>query len=266
MTRIACFIGALALSITSTVALAADAPSVDEIVAATNRAAYYAGDDGRAQVRMTITDSQARERSRVFTILRKDEGADGGDQRFYVYFTRPADVDKMGFLVLKHPQGSDDRWLYLPALDLVKRIAASDKRTSFVGSHFFYEDVSGRSLAEDTHELAKTTDQYYLLRNTPKHPDQVEFDHYDMWVHRTSFLPVKIEYFAGGSETPYRVYEVLAVEEIQGHPTVVKARMRDDKIGGETVLEYRGVGYDLGLPEDIFSERYLRTPPTEYLR
>ncbi len=39
----------------------------------------------------------------------------------------------------------------LPDLDLVKRIAAGDKRTSFVGSHFLYEDISGRAVQEDKH-------------------------------------------------------------------------------------------------------------------
>src|SRR5690606_16588847 len=132
--------------------VAAQTPSVDEIVHRANKAAYYEGQDGRAQVEMTITDSQGRERNRRMTILRKDaastdtieNGAYRSEQKFYVYFTRPADVNKMGFLVWKKLDTDDDRWLYLPALDLVKRIAASDKRTSFVGSDFYYEDVSGQ--------------------------------------------------------------------------------------------------------------------------
>ena len=93
-------------------------------------------------------------------ILRRDVGEDLGDQQFYVYFKAPADVSETTFLVWKHPQAEDDRWLYLPALDLVRRIAASDERTSFVGSHFFYEDVSGRSPLEDEHELIEVTERH----------------------------------------------------------------------------------------------------------
>ena len=40
------------------------------------RAAYYAGADGRAKVRLTITDEQGRERLRQFVILRKDVADD----------------------------------------------------------------------------------------------------------------------------------------------------------------------------------------------
>jgi hypothetical protein len=116
---------------------------VQEIVERANLAAYYAGDDGRARVRMTITDAQGRERIRQFVILRRDI-SEGGDQDYALLFERPADVRNTVFIVHKHVGKNDDRWLYLPDLDLVKRIAAGDERTSFVGSHFVYEDVSGR--------------------------------------------------------------------------------------------------------------------------
>ena len=246
--------------------------SVDQIVERTNRVAYYQGRDGRARVQMTITDEQGRTRTRAFTILRRDEELEGappdqatGEQRMYVYFRRPADVNKMVFIVWKHPGKDDDRWLYLPALDLVKRIAATDKRTSFVGSHFLYEDVSGRSPEADDHDLVETTDTYYVLRNRPKNPDSVEFDHYDMWIHRETIIPVRTEYFKASGER-YRLYEALEVKSIDGYQTVTRARMSDFRSGGSTLLEYGSLGYNLDIPEEVFTERYLRSPPRRYLR
>ncbi|WP_269524808.1 outer membrane lipoprotein-sorting protein [Coraliomargarita parva] len=226
-------------------------------------ASYYTGQDGRAHVTMTITDAQNRERSRELTILRHDE-TDLGDQRFYVYFQEPADVADTVFLVYKHPDGDDDRWLYLPALDLVRRIAASDERTSFVGSHFYYEDVSGRSPTEDEHELLETTDNYYVLLSKPKQPDKVEFASYKTWIHKSSFLPVKTEYTNKQGKV-YRNYQALKVETIQGQPTVMVSKMTDLDRGGSTTLTYSKVQYDLGIEADIFTERYLRTPPHQYL-
>ena len=116
------------------------AQDVNEIIDHANKVSYYAGDDGRADVKMTIVDDQGRKRIREFVIRRHDV-SEGREQKFYVYFKEPSDVRKMVFMVHKNITKDDDRWLYLPALDLVKRIAASDKRTSFVGSNFFYEDV-----------------------------------------------------------------------------------------------------------------------------
>ena len=240
--------------------------TVDEIVKKANHAAYYQGQDGKAHIAMTIVDKQGRERQREFVMLRKDaEGKDDQDQFFYVYFKRPADVYKTSFLVWKHPKSEDDRWLYLPALDLVKRVAASDERTSFVGSHFYYEDVSGRSITEDVHKLVDESGDYYVVESTPKEPKTVEFKRYRNYIHKATFLPLKTE-FIGQDDAVYRTYEATGVEVIEGYPTVVAAVMKDDRIGGYTTLTYTKVDYDIGLNESLFSERYLRRPPQRYLR
>jgi len=266
------FIVGLLLAAAVAFAQAAD-PTVEEIVERANRVAYYQGKDGRASVKMTIKDDQGRTDAREFIILRRDDPKPDapdddthcGDQKFYVYFRLPADLNKMVFMVWKHVDADDDRWLYTPALDNLKRIAASDKRTSFVGSHFFYEDVSGRNINDDTHELLETTDNYYVLKNTPKDPKSVEFAWYKVYIHKTTFLPTQIKYY-GANDTVYRTYDAEGVETIDGFPTVVKARMRDTRIGGETVIEYDGVKYNLDLPDDIFTERYMRSAPRKYLR
>ncbi len=256
---------ALALALSSP-AFAQSDPAVQEIVNKASAAAYYQGKDGKAKVSMTIADSQGRERSREFVIVRKDVGdVDNGEQRFYVFFNRPADVNRTAFMVWKNVGADDDRWLYLPALDLVKRIAASDERTSFVGSHFFYEDVSGRGPDEDDHVLKEETDTYYVIESSPKNPDGVEFSKYVNWIHKTTFIPVKTEYY-GRNGDAYRTYTAVKVETIDGYPTVTESRMEDAQVGGATTMIYSTVKYDIDLPDDIFSERYLRNPPREYLR
>ena len=257
----------LATTLVTTLAIAgaAKAMPIEEIVAKANHAAYYQGADGKAKVAMTITDKQGRTRARNFTILRRDDNETDGPQKFYVFFRGPADVAKTAFMVWKKAEGDDDRWMYLPALDLVKRIAASDERTSFVGSHFFYEDVSGRAPHEDTHTLTEETENYYVLKSIPNNPDAVEFDHYVSYIHKATFLPVQIQYFDGRGEN-YRTYDALKVDTIDGFATVTAARMSDTRIGGHTEMQYTGVNYNKGLKEALFSERYLRNPPRRELR
>ncbi len=240
---------------------AALAAEVDEIIQKANLAAYYAGDDGRTKVSMVITDDQGRQRNREFVILRRDN-EDGGQQKFYVYFNKPSDVRKMVFMVHKSVLGDDDRWLYLPALDLVKRIAASDKRTSFVGSHFLYEDVSGRGVAEDSHELIETTEQAFVIKSVPKSPDNVEFSSYTVWIDKNNFMPMKAEYLDKEGKR-YRIVEALDVQVINGFPTVTKSKVSDLVSGGETISEFKDIQYNIGLKENIFSERYLRRAPRE---
>jgi outer membrane lipoprotein-sorting protein len=259
--------------------------TVGEVVDRANRVAYYRGTDGKADVKMTIKDKSGSKRTREFTILRWDQpdplkkappkGAKAGsakpddsycgDQKFYVYFNKPADVAKMVFMVWKHLGKDDDRWLYTPALDLVNRIAASDERTSFVGSDFYYEDVSGREVGEDKHELIKTSKNYYELKSTPRKPRKVEFAYYKMWIHKASFVMVKSEYYDKKGKK-YREYQALNVKKIQGYPTVTKSVMRDLRTGSETTLDYSNVKYNMGLPESVFTERYLKRRPRKYLK
>jgi outer membrane lipoprotein-sorting protein len=236
------------------------APSADEIVAKANRAAYYAGSDGRADISMTITAPNGQSRNRRFTMLRLTD--QGEDQKFYVYFKAPADVRKMAFLVWKNVGKDDDRWLWLPALNLKKRIAPGDKRTSFVGSDFFYEDVSGRGVDEDYHRLLEETDSAFVLRSEPKDPDSVEFAWYQVWIDKQNYLPLKAVYYDRQGQA-YRQVEALKVEVIDGHPTVVAAKASDLRAGTSTINRFSNVKYDTGLSKRIFTERFLRRPPRE---
>jgi len=238
---------------------------VQTIVNKANIVAYYQGKDGKAKVKMTITSKRGQKREREFNILRKDV-EDGGDQKYFVYFLRPPDVRRTVYMVHKHadPSKDDDRWLYLPDLDLDRRIAAGDKRTSFVGSDFLYEDVSGRSLEEDTHELVETTDKLFVIKNVPKQPDTVEFSYFNVSIDRKTYVPMKMEFYDKENKL-YRVIESQKVEKIQDFPTVVKSVVSNLKTGSKTEMEFTKVKYDIDL-EDIFQERYLRRPPREAIR
>jgi outer membrane lipoprotein-sorting protein len=238
--------------------------SVSDIVEKANKAAYYEGDNGRAEVNMVITDRQGRERNREFIILRMDV-IDGREQKYYVYFRKPSDVRDMVYMVWKHLDRDDDRWLYLPALDLVRRVAASDKRSSFVGSDFLYEDVSGRSIDLDTHEIVESPEQdLYKIKNTPKEGTGVDFKYYYIWIDKKNFMPVKAEYYDERDKL-YRIVEALEVKDIEGHPTVTRSKASNLVSGSSTVLEFSNVKYDTGLTDDIFTERYLRRPPMDQM-
>ena len=80
---------------------------VQQIVSKANVVAYYQGNDGKAKVKMVITDKGGNKREREFIILRKDI-KDGGDQNCFVYFHMPADVRRMTYMVNKHAQLDKD--------------------------------------------------------------------------------------------------------------------------------------------------------------
>ncbi len=63
-----------------------------------------------------------------------------------------------------------------------------------------------------------------------------------------------------------RTIEALEIKDINGHPTVVKSLATDFVREGKTVMEFTEVEYDVGIDDDIFTERYLRKPPAKWIR
>jgi len=258
----------------SAISVASAETDVNEIIEQANLSAFYAGKDGRSDARMTIVDAQGNKQRRQFTILRRDvvsensatgNAKDGGDQQMLVFFSRPADVKGTVFRVEKHVAGDDERWIYLPGLDLVKRISAGDKRTSFVGADYFYEDVSGRNTSEDTFSLISEDNRNYLINAVPKDLNSVEFASYQVTINKANKLPMKIAYFnTKGKMT--RLVEVLATKDINGHITVIKSKVTNLITQGYTLLEFRNTRYDIGLPASVFSERSMRKPPVKWLK
>jgi hypothetical protein len=113
------------------------------------------GADARSTMRMRLVDRQGRVRERVLTTLSLKGGpgrAVPGD-RSLTRFTYPNDINGTGFLVWEDPGGDDERFLYLPSLGRVRRIAGNETQDSFVGSDFTYEDIGGREFDDYTYAL-----------------------------------------------------------------------------------------------------------------
>ena len=226
---------------------------------------YYAGDDGTARVSMTITDKKGKTRNRDFVIIRKDF-TDGGEQRYFVYFFEPNDVRRMTFMAWKNPEGDDSRWIFVPSLDLVKPLSANDKKSSFVGSDFAYEDVSGRHWSEDAHTFLREEEldghKTWVIESAPKEDDY--FAKKTTWIDQESGLILK-EIYVDDKGKELKIFETLKIETMDGYPTAVERRMTTPRKENNTVIAFANIDYDQGIGEDIFSERYLKSPPREYI-
>jgi outer membrane lipoprotein-sorting protein len=252
-----------ALAIAST-AVAQDA---DEIMKNSHLAYYYAGDDGVAEVTMTILDRRGKERTKEFTMLRMDE-EDGGNQKYYTYFKKPSDVSRLTFMVHKSSDGNDMRWIYVPSVDLVKPISADDKNSSFVGSHFSYEDVSGRHWTEDNHTLLSDSTigdrPVWIVESIPKE-DYKGFARRLSYIDQENYLPLMEIYYDDRGDVD-RIFRSEKVEEIDNILTMTRRVMEDAKKGGQTTIEFTNIEYNLGVDGSIFTERYLKSPPRKYIR
>ena len=238
-----------------------------EIMKKSHLAYYYAANDGLAEVTMTLIDKKGKERNREFSMLRLDL-EDGGKQMYYTYFKKPSDVSRLTFMVHKTPDGNDMRWLYVPSVDLVKPISADDKNSSFVGSDFTYEDVSGRHWNEDNHTLKEESTlndkAVYVIESVPK-SEYKGFAKKISYIDKSNFLPLKEEYYDDKGNL-LRTFTAETIKDINGIPTITTRVMENIKKNTKTIVDFSQITYDVGIDEDVFTERYLKNPPRKYIK
>jgi outer membrane lipoprotein-sorting protein len=263
-------LGLLAVSLvgSGTASLAQERLSAEAIVARADLVSHYAGDDMKARVLMRLINKQGKERIREMTMLRLDR-EEGGEQKYFLYFHQPGDVRDMTFMVWKHPQRDDERWLFIPAIKLVRRIAANDKRSSFVGSDFTYEDISGREVEEDTHTLLReeklNAKPVFVIRSVPKEEKSVDFSYRLTWIDKENFVLWREEYYDKRDEL-YKVFTADEVKQVQGLWTAIKRTMKNVQNAHRTETTFLKLEYNVGLKDSLFSERYLRNPPARWVR
>jgi outer membrane lipoprotein-sorting protein len=252
----------------------AKAPTALEILEKAEQVFYYAGGDMKAKVNMDLITESGKKRSLALTMLRKNDSKTR-DQKYFMYFHEPGDVRRTAFLVWKYPEKDDDRWVFIPAVNAVRRVAASDSRSSFVGSDFTYEDLSGRDLPADTHSLVKEEklgdSDCFVVQSVPK--SAAEYTKKLAWIDKKTFLPRKEEYYDAQNELA-RVFTAEAIEDIavgEGAakkvvPTVTKRSMKNVKSGHRTEVRFTTIAYDVGLEDDVFTERALQNAPQKWIR
>ncbi len=252
--------------------------SADEIMKKAHLASYYAGDDGRSTMAMLVYAKGAKKPlQKVFTMVKIDL-EEGGNQRFFTYFLKPADIKKTTFLVHKYVDQDDYRRLYLPASDKVVPIAGSRKQDPFMGSDFSYEDVSGRHFTKDNHTLlgeesltiqekkAQKTYEVYALESIPKE-EEPKIAKIRSWIDKATYTPLKVEFFNHDGKV-FKVFEAHNIRDIGGFPTIMRRVMRSPLEGTRTVLllDPKRTRYNVGVPQAAFTDRSLRNPPMKYLK
>lgn len=226
-----------------------------------------AGKDSRATVQLTLYDRHARARDRTLTMLSR-RGTGSGDQagdKVLTRFTYPDDIKGTSFLVWEHPQGEDERFLYLPSLGRVRRIAGGEAQESFVGTDFSYEDIGGREFDDYTYTLldenaswrAPDARVYPAYRLESRRKDaNAKYPRVVSLVTKDSFVVVAAEIFNRRNEQE-KTYAVTRLDRVQNIWTTLQAEMSNGLAKTRTTLAISKIEYNVGLKDAEFSRRAL---------
>jgi hypothetical protein len=208
---------------------------------------------------------RGRERSMIITTLR---GAGARGDRILIRFTYPNDIRDTAFLVWEHPDAEDERFLYLPALGRVRRIAGQEKQESFVGSDLSYEDVGGRELSEYTYRFADANatwtapdgarHQAWALESRAK-DRHASYPRTVSLVLKDRFIVVHSEMFNTRDERA-KVFDVKRLERVDNIWSVMELAVINERDNTRTELATTSLKYNTGLTENDFTRRQIEQP------
>ncbi len=245
---------------------------------ATERGAWLArrvderpiGSDSRVAMRMRLVDRQGRVRERALAVtgLRGGAGRSVPGDRTLIRFTEPADIRGTSFLVWEQPSGDDERFLYLPSLGRVRRIAGSEAQESFVGSDFTYEDIGGREFEAFDYRLTDENATWtasdgvshaaYRLESRRKDPN-AKFPRVESLIRKDNVVVVAAKIYNRRDEVQ-KTFDVGRVEKVGAYWTVLAMSMKDEQARTRTELVLEKVEYDIGLGAGDFTRRELERP------
>jgi hypothetical protein len=145
--------------------------------------------------RMVLTGKKGETSERIIDqFVKKNHEGD----RTLIVFQRPASIAGTRFLTVENPDGSSDKWIFLPNLGRVRRIAAAEGGGSFMGTDMSYDDIAStnRDVSLDTHTLLREETvngrPMFIIESVPK-DKSYQYSKMIQWIGKTDKITYKIE-------------------------------------------------------------------------
>lgn len=234
----------------------ADARTVMERNAAVTRF-----DTSTAEATFVLSSARGGERVRSATLATKLRDGSQDTMRL-VRFTGPADIRGTSTLLVENSQADDDMWVYLPAMKRVRRLAASNKKDSFIGTDFSYGDVIGHAVEDWKHTLLADQQRngamHYVVESVPATPKVQADSGYGKritWIHKENYTTSHVEAF-DTSGARYKTFDFSQMENLdpaRGKWQPMKAVGTNLRSGHVTTITFSGFKIGRELPDRMFS-------------
>jgi len=217
------------------------------------------------------------ERTRIYHRSRiiLNRPADDLDYKDMVTFSHPQNVK--GFTVLSWtyltPGRDQDVWLWLPSLRKIRRISQNEGDDSFMGSDFTYEEAVSRKWGDETYTLlgeenfpgqesihnGKTyykDTPCYVVEASPKREDWY-YAKRKVYLEKSTAHRIYDSYFdqmGRNQKTIFVYWKPIDGSELEMEWLL---EVSDLQSSHNTIIKIEDVKFDVGLQENLFSERAL---------
>ena len=219
------------------------------------------GNNMSANLVMTLTNSRGSTRERSIQQYRQND-SDG--EKKIMFFLAPSDVKNTSFLSYSYADGrSDDQWIYLPALNRVKRVASDKKNDSFMGSDFTYHDMGTRHPSADTHKVIRTETidgrKCLVVESIPKEAKPT-YAKTLAWVVENEWIGLKKEFYLPNGKVGKKL-EIDSYEKTDGVWVITDMTMSNVDKNSSTRIQMLDVTFNNDLKDSVFTERQMKIGP-----
>lgn len=216
--------------------------------------------DSSATLLMILRNRQGEESKRE--IRSRTLEAKGDGDKSMIVFDQPKDVSGTALLTWTHKSADDDRWLYLPAVKRVKRIASSNKSGPFMGSEFAYEDLGSQEPEKYTYKYLRDEDlggqKVFVTERYPKDKDS-GYTRQVIWMDQAEYRPLKIEFY----DRKQSLLKTLVLADYQQYLGKYwrpgKLDMSNHQTGKSTTLLFKDWKFRNGYKERDFEQTALQS-------
>ena len=208
-------------------------------------------DDAILLMTMTLTNDRGE------SLVRGMWSWKQGTAKTALVFVEPEDVKGTAFLTIQGDDGAEDEMsLYLPSLDLTKRIDADSKSQNFMGSDFTYDDMGERNI--DAYDYTLLREETYngqhvlVVEGVAINPQDAGYSKLVSWIRDDIWMPVQVEYY-DLREALEKVQTNSRIEEIDGYWAVTKMEMENVQTNHSTIVEMTQIELNTGVPEEVFT-------------
>lgn len=254
---------ATALALLLSAGAASAAPTAEEIMKQDFLASKVG--DSTQDATFRLVNAQGQERMRGTTGETKLLPGTT-DNRRIVVFNSPADIRGTRTLLIEHSGADDDIWIYLPAMKKVRRLVASNKKDSFVGTDFSYGDVIGHKVDDWSHTLAREETfggfDCWVIESTPKTPQVADTSGYSKrisWIDKRSYVAVRTDIFdrQGAFLKRLTQEDVREVDPKNHRWQPMRLVAENAQTNHKTIIELKNFRANVGVSDAAFTPQAL---------
>ena len=224
-----------------------------------------AGDSSVSDITLVLIDRRERQRIRNLKLYSKNYGE---DTKTLSLFESPADIRGTAYLNFDWNDSlrDDDSWLYLPALQRVKRLASSDTSDSFLGSDFTYADINGFEVDWYDYSFVNESEMIdgedcWVIEMIAKSEfkDRAEeatgYSKMQSWVSKEKFIQLRGQFWElrGNRIKFFTASEIELVEDIWTVKRLQAITTRNDRQEHASILQIKSIDYNVDVADALLT-------------